>query len=137
MTNLYDADLNTANLRTQLEKLKFNLPAGISGIKDVKKYVRNLTQVQIDLLSDICIVIKFPLMMPATNSVSEISFSTLSPIKTYLRSVMTQGRLNYLIVFHIHKDLTDKLNLTDVGNEFVGQSEHRLVLFGSFPEKGR
>ena len=76
-------------------------------------------------------------MMPATNSASEISFSTISPIKTYLRATMSKERLNHLKVFHIHKDLTDKLNLTDTGNEFVGQSEHLLVLFGSFPEKGR
>ena len=86
MTHFYGADVNPANLRTQLEKLKVNLPGGRSGIKDIIKYVRNLTQEQRDLLSDICTVIKFILMMPAKNSVSEISVSTLSPIKTYLPS---------------------------------------------------
>ena len=69
------------------------------------------------------------------NSVSEISFSTVNPINSYLRATMTQESLNRVMVFHIHKDVTDKLNLTDIGNEFVGQSEHRLVLFSSFPEK--
>ena len=43
VTNFYGADLNTANLRTQLETLKVNLPAGVSGSKDIIKYVRNLT----------------------------------------------------------------------------------------------
>ena len=75
MTNFYRADLNTANLRTQLETLKVNLPAGISGIKDIIKYVRNLTQVQRDLLTDISTVIKLILVMPATNAVSERSLS--------------------------------------------------------------
>ena len=43
------------------------------------------------------------------------------------------------MVLHVHKDLqiTDKLNLNDIGNEFVRQSEHRLALFGSFSEKAR
>ena len=58
MTNFYGGDLNTANLRTDLETLKVNLPAGVSGIRDIIKYVKNLTQVQRDLLSDICTVIK-------------------------------------------------------------------------------
>ena len=37
VTNFYGADLNTANLRTQLETLKVNLPARVSGIKDIIK----------------------------------------------------------------------------------------------------
>ena len=108
MTNFYGADLNTDNLRTQLETLKVNLPAGVSGIKDIIKYVRNLTQVQRDLLSDICTVIKLILVMPTTNAVSERSFSALRRVKTYLHATMTQERLNHLKVCIVHKDLTDK-----------------------------
>ena len=40
---------------------------------------------------------------------------------------MTQERLNHLMVLQVHKDLIVKLNLNDIGNKFVGQSEHRLV----------
>ena len=75
--------------------------------------------------------------MPATNVVSERSFSALCRVKTYPCAAMTQERLNHLIVLHVHKDLTDKLYLNDIGNEFIGQSKHRLALFGSFSEKGR
>ena len=45
---------------------------------------------------------------------------------------MTQERLNSVMTLHIHKDLTDKLNLTEIGNEFVRSSEHRETLFGKF-----
>ena len=83
--NFYGADLNTGNLQTQLETQKVNLPTGVSGIKAIIKYVRSLTQVEKDLLSDICTVIKLILVMPATNAVSERSFSTLRRVKTYLR----------------------------------------------------
>ena len=58
-----------------------------------------------DLLSDICTVIKLILVMPATNAVSERSFSTLSLVKTYLLATMTQERLNYLMALQAHKDL--------------------------------
>ena len=63
--------------QTQLEMLKVNLPAGVSGIRDIIKYIRNLTQVLRDLFSDIWTIIKLILVMPATNAVSERSFSTL------------------------------------------------------------
>ena len=137
VTNFYGGDLNTASLQTQLEMLKVNLPAGVSGVRDIIKYIRNLTQVQRDLLSDVCTVIKLILVMPATNAVSERSFSALRRVKTYLRATMTQERLNHVMVLHVHKNLTDKLNLNDIGNDLVGQSEHRLALFGSFSEKDR
>ena len=70
--------------------------------------------------------------MPATNAVSERSFSTLRRIKTYLRSTMSQQRLNNLMLLAVHQSLTDKLDLIQVANEFVEQSEHRLAIFGKF-----
>ena len=99
VTNVCGADLNTANLLTQLEMLKVNLvPAGMSDVKNIIKYVRNLTQVQRDLLSDMCTIIKLILMMPATNAVSERLFCTLRCVKTYLPVTMTtQERLNQLV----------------------------------------
>jgi len=70
--------------------------------------------------------------MPATNAVSEQSFSALRRIKMYLRSTMTQTRLNSILMVHTHPDITDQLNLIDVGNDFVRGSEHRQSLFGTF-----
>ena len=75
--------------------------------------------------------------MPATNAVSERLFSALRRVKTHLHTTVTQERLNHLMVLYVHNDLTDKLNLNDIGNEFVRQSEHQFALFGSFSEKGR
>ena len=72
--------------------------------------------------------------MPASNAVSERSFSSLCQLKSYLRSTMTQERLNNILVLHVHNDLTDNLNLTEVANEFVMGSEFRLTLFGKFHE---
>ena len=36
------------------------------------------------------------------------------------------------MVLHAHKDLTDKINLCDVANEFVSSGEHRQEVFGTF-----
>ena len=45
---------------------------------------------------------------------------------------MNQDQLNHLMILNVHKTLTDKLNLNDVANQFVEDSEHRLALFGKF-----
>ena len=50
-------------------------------------------------------------------------------IKTYLRSTMSQDRLNHIILLHCHKDLTDSLDLIAVANQFVDLSSRRLGIF--------
>ena len=70
-------------------------------------------------------------MMPATNAESERSFSAVRHIKTYLRSTMTQQRLNHLMLMHVHKTYTNGLNLVDVANNFIAGSDHRKHVFGT------
>jgi len=43
---------------------------------------------------------------------------------------MGQQRLNNLIVLHVHKDLTDTIDLQKIATEFTGDSEHRFKIFG-------
>lgn len=73
------------------------------------------------------------LVMPATNAASERSFSALTRIKTYLRATMSQTRLNSLMLLHVHKEITDQLNLCQIANTFVNNKpEHRFNIFGRF-----
>ena len=53
-------------------------------------------------------------------------------MKTYLRSTMTQIRLNSIMTLHVHKEITDHLSLIEIGNEFVRGSEYRKMLFRKF-----
>ena len=73
--------------------------------------------------------------MPATNAVSERSCSTLRRVKTYLRSSMTQKRLNSCLVLATYKEQVDQLNLVEVANQFCFNSEHRFSIFGKFKNK--
>ncbi len=46
---------------------------------------------------------------------------------------MGQERLNHImVVLHVHKELTDNLDLIRIANVFVGDSEHGLKLLGTF-----
>ena len=58
--------------------------------------------------------------MPAT---SERSCSALHRLKTYLRSSMSQQRLNHLMLLHVHKERTDALDLEEAAREFIVNSE--------------
>ena len=60
------------------------------------------------------------LVMAATNAVSERSFSALKRVKTYLRSKTGEGRLNLLMLLHVHKELADGIDKLEVANLFVG-----------------
>ena len=84
------------------------------------------------LLSEVVKLVSLILVMPATNATSERSFSALRRVKTYLRSSMNQSGLNHLMIFHVHKEFTDNLDLIACANDFVAGNEHRLRLFGSF-----
>ena len=134
VTKFYGPDLNVHALEMQLQIFATNFirEGKKTSIKDILKYLRNISSAQRALLSEICIIAKLILVMPATNAVSERSFSALRRVKTYLRSTMKQTRLNHLMILHVHKDITDSLNLNDIGNEFVRCSEHRLSVFGHF-----
>ena len=45
---------------------------------------------------------------------------------------MSAERLNNLLILHIHKDFTDRLNMQEVANEFVNKNERHFHVSGSF-----
>ena len=66
--------------------------------------------------------------IPATNAVNERSFSALKRVKTYLRSTTGEGRLNHLVLLHVHKELADGIDMVEVANLFVGDSFQKADL---------
>ena len=54
-------------------------------LRDVITYAKTLTEIQKDLMSEVCKLLQLILVMPATNAVSERSFSALRRIKTFCK----------------------------------------------------
>jgi hypothetical protein len=104
-------------------------------VNDLVKLLQSLDNSQKCLLSEVCTLGKILLVMPATNAVSERSFSALKRVKTYLRSTTGPARLNHLMLVHVHKEKTDSLNLLNIANAFVSAKQNRKQLFGNFSEK--
>ncbi len=40
--------------------------------------------------------------------------------------------LNSLMIIHVHKDLTDKINIREICNDFISKGERRHQVFGTF-----
>ena len=78
------------------------------------------------LLSEVVELVSLILVMPATNATSECSFSDIRRVKTYFRGSMKQSRLNHLMVLHVHRELTENLDLIACANDFVASNKHRI-----------
>ena len=122
----YGDDLDKLQLSTQLLLL-------VALINDAQKsdekelIIHNIVEILCKLISaqkcaftQVFIVMKLLLVMPATNACSERSFSALRRLKTH---TMSQQRLNDLMILYIHKSETDSIDLSEIGNEFVTVKE--------------
>ena len=56
---------------------------------------------------------------------SERLFFVMKWIKTYLRSTITESRLNHLMICSVYKKMLDEIDTTVLVNVFVRGSEHR------------
>lgn len=128
--SFYGSDLNPSTLRIQLETLSGKIGDHCT-IKEVIEYMKGFSPSARKIYSEINTLLKLILVNPATNAISERSFSAMKRVKTYLRSTMTQERLNAIMVLHVHKQKNDELNLLDIANQFINK-EHRLSIFGRF-----
>lgn len=135
VVEFYHSDFGNENLvQTQLTLLHANSTeeSSLEDLQSVITYLETLTSVQKEFYSEVIKIVKLILVMPATNAVSERSFSALRRLKTWLRTTMTQTRLNWCMVLHIHKERTDSLSLASIGNEFVSRNNSRKKIFGHF-----
>jgi len=98
----------------------------------VLSFLCDLSTGQRIFYEQICNVACLVIVIPATNAASECSFSVMCRIKSYLRSTMTQARLNHLMILNIYEELLDELDLKSIANLFVQGSEHRMTIFGTF-----
>ena len=128
--NFYGDDFNRLELEAQLKVLRTLYSDKYeddeqASVRSLKAVLQDLSLPQRSLIDEVCLVFKLLLVMPATNCTSERSFSALRRIKTYLRSTMTQARLNHLMIINYHQDLTDKMDLEVIADEFIDAKESR------------
>ena len=140
---LYAADINFDRLQLQLAML----PSLLESCKMESENFRTITEILsistiVDMLksmktskvlfSEVHKIVKLFLTMPVSSATAERSFSSLRRIKTYLRSTMTQKRLNHVMILHIHKSFTDNISIDSIVRDFISVNKQRQAFFGNF-----
>ena len=129
---LYEGDVNFSNLEVRFQTIAAALKDDIS-LSAIVQYLVSLSEQVRSIYSEIVVLVELILVMPATNATSERSFSALRRIKTYLRTTMSQQRLNDLMILYVHRDSLDELDMDMIGEDFVAASgEPRATVFGHF-----
>ena len=92
----------------------------------------NTSDVYKTMLSELNKLLQLYFTFPVTTATAERSFSSLRRIKTFLRSTMTECRLNNLFLLYVHKSMTDALDLSQIAKDFVSVNSRRMNYFGKF-----
>ena len=83
------------------------------------------------LLPTVHQLLRLYLTLPITSATSERAFSALRRILTFTRSKMTEKTLNNCFMLHVHKEITDELDLVSIAKEFACASDERIKYFGT------
>ena len=96
-------DLERNSLKVRLESLAINKEETTPILKDVTAYLKEFDKNSWDYFSEVFMLVKLILVVPATNALSERSCSALTRLKTYLRTTMCQERLNHCMILYFQK----------------------------------
>ncbi|KAK4437451.1 hypothetical protein Salat_0079000 [Sesamum alatum] len=110
-----DVDLN--DLYSELKILQGTLPNKFMSAIDILEFVKTL-----DCFPNISITCRILLTVLMTVASAERSFSKLKLLKTYLRSSMSQERLNGLAILCIEKDMLGKIDVDSMIDDFASRN---------------
>ncbi len=134
VSSFYGDDISLDRLSVQLTSLASQMNEQQLNLRDIVAYLKGFSAAERVIFSEVVTLVRILLVNPATNAISERSFSAMRRLKTYLRSTMGQRRLNATMLLHVHKDKTDSLSVVELANAFAN-TEHRKTVFGTFSEK--
>ena len=98
-------EINTADLNTQMQL--FRCKRISKSVGEVANILRELVPEVRGEYDDIEKLVRLLIVCPASSAEAERSFSALRRLKTWLRSSMTQTRLNAVAVCHVHQNIVD------------------------------
>ena len=113
-----DVDLN--DLISELIVMQSTLPDRTMSAMEIFEFAR-----EADCYPNISIAYRIFFTMPVTVASAERSFSKLKLLKNYLRSTMSQERLNGLATLCIEKILVDEIDIDTIVSDFASQNVSR------------
>ncbi|KAJ1138377.1 hypothetical protein NDU88_004764 [Pleurodeles waltl] len=101
-----------------------------SSVPELADILRKMLPRERAFFSQVEKLLQIILIIPVSSCEAERSFSGLRRLKTWLRSTMSQKRLNHVAICNIHKEMMDSIDLQTIAKQFVLRSERRKKLFG-------
>lgn len=117
------SDVEVHDLISELKIMKFTLPDGALSAMEIFEHVR-----EVDCYPNVSIAYRILFTVPVTIASAERSFSKLKLLKNYLRSTMSQERLNGLSTLCIEKKLLDEIDINSIINDFASRNVRRNCL---------
>ena len=138
IVNAYSRDIDIAKLKRQLPMLPDLIKSYKSAQGLAKLHVtsmRTLADILLavplakEMFSELDKLLRIYFTIPITTATSERSFSVLRRVKTYLRSTMSEARLNNVMLLHTHKDITDRIDINKIADTFVSANSRQQNFF--------
>jgi hypothetical protein len=118
------SDIDGKELHVELKFLQNIIPHEGMGPLDILKFVKRM-----GCFPNALIAYRILLTIPVTVASAERSFSKLKLLKSYMRSTMTQERLNGLATIALENDVLEKIKYEDIIEDFISKNTRRLMIF--------
>ena len=122
--------IETVGTDLALQLAMFRRRNVINNVSSAADILRNMSTDMRSMFSEVEKLVRLLMVCPCSSAAAERSFSALRRLKTWLRSTMSQSRLNSVAVCHCHQDLLDAVDINALTKDFVGRSDVRINLFG-------
>jgi hypothetical protein len=113
-------DVNLNDLVSELQVMRLSMPDRPMSSMEIFEYVT-----EADCYPNVSIAYRILFTIPVTVASAERSFSKLKLLKNYLRSTMSQERLNALATLCIEKKLLDEIDIDSIVTEFASRNVTR------------
>jgi len=118
------SDVDANELYVELKFLQDFIPKENMGPVEILKFLKRH-----DCFPNASIAYRVLLTIPVTVASAERSFSKLKLLKSYLRSTMTQQRLNDLATIALESGLLEKIDYEHIIEDSILKNTKRIMLF--------
>ncbi|XP_021762686.1 uncharacterized protein LOC110727435 [Chenopodium quinoa] len=116
------SDVDADDLFSELKVLQMTLPNDLMSAFEILEFVKAA-----DCYPNVSIAYRILLTMSVTVASTERSFSKLKLLKNYLRSSMSQERLNGLATLCIEKNMLEHIDVETIISDFASRNARRNI----------
>ena len=117
------SDIDGKDLFSELKILKDCLPRKTTKPIEVLNYLKHME----GCFPNAWVAYRILLTIPVTVASGERSFSRLKLIKNYLRSTMSQERLNGLAILSIENEMAEDVDCEEIISTFAAKTARRVI----------